>query len=117
MRLRLGVRSFGLVLGLIAAAPTWAADPAPDQVKSEIESLLKKLDGITSGLVTWEGSDSFDSGQEGDTAIAVMTNARLAIPGHDQRHDTALVVFDRIEIRRAPAVHGGHRVDMALVFP
>src|SRR5438045_4797174 len=94
MRLRLGVRSFALILGLIAAAPAWAADPAPDQFKpdqfkTEIESFLGKLDGITSGLVTWEGSDSFDSRQEGDTAIAVMTNARLAIHGHDQGHDTA----------------------------
>ena len=122
MRLRLGVRSFGLVLGLIAAAPAWAADPAPDQFKpdqfkTEIESFLGKLDGITSGLVTWEGSDSFDSRQEGDTAIAVMTNARLAIHGHDQGHDTARVVFDRIEMRRAPAPDGGNAVKMAMVFP
>src|SRR5213076_2148890 len=65
MRLRLGARSFGLILGLIAAVPGWAADPAPDQFKSEVESFLGKLDGITSGLLIWEGSDSFDFRQEG----------------------------------------------------
>jgi len=113
MRLGLRATSFELALGLIAAVPALAAEPAPDQFKTEIEGVLDKLAATTNGLLTWDGSDSFDFRREGDTIVAVMTNARLAIHGPD----TARVVFDRIEMRRAPAPDGGNAVRLATVFP
>ena len=113
MRLRLRARSFGLALSLIALTPALAAEPGPDQLKTEIEGFLDKLAATTNGLLTWDGADSFNFRREGDASVAVMTNAKLAIHGPD----TARVVFDRIEIRRAPSSDGGNAAKLAMVFP
>src|SRR6266550_4403907 len=113
MRLRLRTKFFGPAVCLIAVMPALGAAPAPDQFKTEIEGVLDKLAATTNGLLTWDGSDSFDFRREGDTIVAVMTNARLAIHGPD----TARIVFDRIEMRRAPAPDGGDAVKLAMVFP
>jgi hypothetical protein len=113
MRLRLKAQFFGLAFVLAAAPAALAAEPSPDQFKTEIEGFLDKLAATTNGLLTWDGSDSFDFRREGDTGVAVMTNAKLAIHGPD----TARVVFDRIEMRRAPAPDGGNAVRLAMVFP
>jgi hypothetical protein len=113
MLLRLRAKFFGPALCLIAVTPALGAEPAPDQFKTEIEGVLDKLAATTNGLLTWDGSDSFDFRREGDTIVAVMTNARLAI----HSPDTARIVFDRIEMRRAPAPDGGDAVKLAMVFP
>jgi hypothetical protein len=113
MQLRLKAHFFGLASVLVAATPAMTAEPAADQFKTEIEGVLDKLAATTNGLLTWDGSDSFDFRRDGDTAVAVMTNGKLAIHGPD----TARVVFDRIEMRRAPAPDGGNAVKLAMVFP
>src|SRR5205085_1042007 len=56
MRLRLRANFFRLALGVIVVTPAWAAEPAADQFKTEIEGVLDKLAATTNGLLTWDGS-------------------------------------------------------------
>ena len=103
MRFRLRAAAAGLALCLAVLWPGFAAT-TDDQFKSDIEGFLNKLSTTTHGVLSWEGSDSFEMRREGDAAVATITNARLTL--HEAK--PAELVFDRIEIRRMPAL-GIHR--------
>ncbi|HEX6441240.1 MAG TPA: peptidoglycan-binding domain-containing protein [Stellaceae bacterium] len=130
----------GLALCLIAAGQAAAADgdkPASDLdrlrsavqgtaaraaqggqggLQAEIQDFLDQLDGTTHGAIKWEGADAFDARQDGDTAVVTAANARIAIRlGDDAAAKHAQVVFDRIEVRRAPAPDGATILSVA--FP
>jgi hypothetical protein len=112
MRARLKMAATGLALCLVVSLPGFAAS-GDDQFKSDIEGFLNKLGTTTQGIVSWEGADQFDLRREGDAAIAVISNARLAI--HAAK--TAELVFDRVEIRRSPAADKPGAAKFDIVFP
>jgi hypothetical protein len=112
MRSRITALGASFLVCLVVASPASAAT-ADEQFKSEIEGFLNKLTLTTQGLVSWEGSDTLDFRQEGDTAVAIIGNARLAI--HEAQ--TSQIVFDHIEIRRAPVAGSANAAKLDIVFP
>src|SRR5881398_4052885 len=106
MRFRLRAAAAGLALCLSVLWPGFAAT-TDDQFKSDIEGFLNKLSKTTHGVLSWEGSDSFEMRREGGAAVATITNARLTL--HEAK--PAELVFDRIEIRRIPGA-GMRRISM-----
>ena len=91
MRFRLRAAVTGLALCLAVLSPGFAA-ATDDQFKSDIEGFLKKLSTTTHGVLSWEGSDSFEMRRDGDAAVATITNARLTV--HEAK--SAALVFDHI---------------------
>jgi Putative peptidoglycan binding domain len=112
MRSRITAIGASLVLCLLVASPASAA-AFDEQFKSEIEEFLNKLTLTTQGLVSWEGSDALDFRHEGEAAVAIIGNARLAI--HEAQ--TSQIVFDHIEIRRAPVAGSPNAAKLDIVFP
>jgi len=112
MRFRLRAAAAGLALCLAVLWPGFAAT-TDDQFKSDIEGFLNKLSTTTHGVLSWEGSDSFEMRREGDAAVATITNARLTL--HEAK--PAELVFDRIEIRRMPAPGMPSTAKFDIVFP
>jgi hypothetical protein len=114
---------FSPALAPLALVPSWLVSPAgaadlPEPVlKTEIESLLDRLEASTHGIVKWDGADRMEFRQEGDTAVADITNARIRVqaPEAEPGAAPARVSLDHIEIRRAPAPEGA--INMAVVFP
>jgi putative peptidoglycan binding protein len=85
-------------------------------LQAEIQEFLDQLDATTHGAVKWEGADTFDARQDGDAAVVTASNARIAIKlGDDAAAKPARIVFDHIEVRRAPAPDGGAALSIA--FP
>jgi hypothetical protein len=113
MRSRIATIGASFVLCLVVASPASAATAADEPFKSEIEEFLNKLTLTTQGLVSWEGSDALDFRQDGDAAVAVVSNARLAI--HEAQ--TSQIVFDHVEIRRAPVAGSPNAAKLDIVFP
>jgi hypothetical protein len=112
MRSRIAAIGASFVLCLLVASPASAAT-SDEQFKSEIEAFLNKLTLTTQGLVSWEGSDALDFRHEGDAAVAVVSNARLAI--HEAQ--TSQIVFDHVEIRRAPVAGSPNAAKLDIAFP
>jgi hypothetical protein len=112
MRFRLRAAAAGLALCLAVLSPGFAA-VTDDQFKSDIEGFLKKLSTTTHGVVSWEGSDSFEMRREGDAAVATITNARLTV--HEAK--PAELVFDHIEIRRTPVAGPASAAKYDIAFP
>jgi hypothetical protein len=114
MRLKLGSTA-ALVLCLIVASPARAASHA-DELKSQTDDLLGKLDSFSHGLLKWEGADRLDIREEGDTAIADIANARISIgsPEAKPAEPRVRVEFDHIEVRHAPAPGGAVALSVAL---
>ena len=99
---------------LFAASPA-AAEPAAPQLQAEIDDFLGRLDAATHGLVKWEGAEHTDMRRDGDAAVADFANARVSIGDEDApKEKRAQVTFDHIEIRRTPAVDGGHKLSFVL---
>ena len=116
MRITFALTAMVLGLSLGAAAPARAADSGAAELKSEIDGLLDKLDASTHGLIKWEGADSVTIREEGKTAIAEMTNARLSLGAEDKKPGSARarVSFDHFEVRRTPAADA---TELSFVFP
>ncbi|HEY4471084.1 MAG TPA: peptidoglycan-binding domain-containing protein [Stellaceae bacterium] len=112
MRFGLSAAAAGLALCLAVLSPAFAA-ATDDQFKSDIEGFLNKLSTTTHGIVSWEGSDSFEMRREGDAAVATITNARLTL--HEAK--PAELVFDHIEIRRIPVAGTPSAAKYDITFP
>lgn len=117
MRIKLGSTLAALALCLGFAAPAGAADTAAPQLKAQIDGFLDKIGASTQGVLKWEGADRMDIRDEGDAAIADMTNARMSVgPAADKpAGKRAQVVFDHIEVRRSPAPDSANK--FSIVFP
>jgi hypothetical protein len=102
MLVKLGSTAAGLALCLALASSAGAARLAEAEFKTEIDGLLDHLEASTHGVVKWDGADRMDIRQEGDAAVADITNARITIHAQPAA-PPATVAFDHIEIRRAPA--------------
>jgi putative peptidoglycan binding protein len=93
-----------------------AAQGGQGGLQAEIQEFLDQLEAMTHGAVKWEGADTFDARQDGDAAVVTATNARIAIRlGNDAAAQPARLVFDRLEVRRAPAPDGAAALSIA--FP
>ena len=93
-----------------------AAQGGQGGLQAEVQEFLDQLDATTHGAVKWEGADSFDARQDGDTAVVTAANARILIKlGDDAAAKPARIVFDHIELRRAPAPDGA--ATLSVVFP
>src|SRR5436305_10302661 len=112
MRFRLSVAAAGLALCLAVLWPAFAAS-TDDQFKSDIEGFLNTLSTTTHGIVSWEGSDSFEMRREGDAAVATITNARAK--GHEAK--PAELVFDHVDIRRMPVAGTPSAARYDIAFP
>jgi hypothetical protein len=112
MRFRLRAAAAGLALCLAVLSPAFAAS-TDDQFKSDIEGFLNTLSTTTHGVVSWEGSDSFEMRREGDAAVATITNARLTV--HEAK--PAELVFDHVDIRRTPVAGTPSAAKYDIAFP
>jgi len=93
-----------------------AAQGGQGGLQAQIQEFLDQLEAMTHGAVKWEGADTFDARQDGDAAVVTATNARIAIRlGNDAAAQPARLVFDRLEVRRAPAPDGAAALSIA--FP
>ena len=74
--------ALALCLSLVSpvlVSPASAAGPAGAEFKTELEGLLDRLEASSHGLVKWDGADRMDVRQDGDAAVADITNARISI--------------------------------------
>lgn len=93
-----------------------AAQGGKGGLQAEVQEFLDKLDATTHGAVKWEGADTFDARQDGDAAVVTASSARIAVKlGDDAAAQPVRIVFDHIEVRRAPAPEGGTALSVA--FP
>ncbi|HEV8679265.1 MAG TPA: peptidoglycan-binding domain-containing protein [Stellaceae bacterium] len=108
MRVNFRSTAAALALGLALATPAGAAEPAAADLKAEIEGFLDRLEKSSDGLIRWDGADRMEFRRDGDRAIADIGNARISIaPDADKpTAERARIVFDHIEIRRAPGPEG-----------
>jgi hypothetical protein len=106
-----------MALCLAFAAPALATDAAGPELKAEIDGLLDKLAANTHGLVKWEGADRVQIREDGNTAIADMTNARLSVGSEEKRPGAARarVTFDHFEVRKTPNADGAS--ELSIAFP
>jgi hypothetical protein len=114
MRTALRALVVGLLLGSGHAALADTALP----LKTEIDSYIHRMEASTGGRLHWDGADSFEVKDSGDTATATIANAALSFrkePG-DQK-PLVSVTLDRIEIRRAPATTGANLTEYAISLP
>ena len=116
MRLKLASTAALMALCLLFAAPAGAADSAGPQLKAAIDALLNQLDASTHGQLKWEGSDRMAIHEEGDAAIAEITNARFSIhaPVDKPAATLAHLTLGHVEIRRAPGPDGTSKLSIAL---
>ena len=101
-----------LCLCLILAFPVRAASPAEQELKSQIDGVLDKLEKASHGFLKWEGADRIEIRQEGDAAVANIANARVSIGSPEAKagQERAHVTFDHIEIRRTPGPEGAAKL-------
>jgi putative peptidoglycan binding protein len=112
MRFRAKAVTAGVALCLMVQWPAFAAS-TDDQFKADIETFLNKLSTTTHGVLSWEGSDSFEMRRDGEAAVATITNARLTL--HEAK--PAELVFDRIEVRRTPVAGTPSLAKFDINFP
>ena len=116
MMMRTAFQAF--VVGvLLAWSHTAPADPAAP-LKTEIDAYIHRLETSTSGHLHWDGADSYDVKESGDTATATIVNAHLSFRKEaDDQKPIVSVTLDRIEIRRAPAAAGTNLTEYAIAVP
>jgi hypothetical protein len=117
MRITLRLSDAAMALFLAFAVPAAAADSAGPQLKAQIDGFFDKLDASTHGFLKWEGADQVQIREEGNAAIADMTNARLSIGAKDIKPGAARarVTFDHLEVRSTPSADGAST--LSIVFP
>jgi hypothetical protein len=114
IRTAFGVLVIGMLLGWSHAAPADTAQP----LKTEIDAYIHRLEASTSFHLHWDGADSFEVKESGDTATATIANAHLSFRKQvDDQKPIVSVTLDRIEIRRAPAAAGTNLTEYAITAP
>src|SRR5665213_3270831 len=114
MTLRAMLRATVVALVFWCGAPL--TDPAlaagAETLRGEIETYLKRL-----GALHWDGADTFDVRDDGDTAVAVLGNGRFSVRKNPaDPKPAATITIDRLEIRRKPAASGGE-VEFDVTLP
>jgi Putative peptidoglycan binding domain len=102
-----------IVLGIVAASPLRAADPALERFRAEIDAVVSGLAPGSSGILEWVGADPFEVRRDGDTLVAVITGARLTLHTDDVLH----LVLDHLEVRETAARNGGDTRDLTVLLP
>src|SRR5579864_2456861 len=118
IRAAFGALVVGVLLGWDHSASADTATP----LKTEIDSYIHRIEASTGGHLHWDGADSYDVKESGDTATATATativNAHLSFRKKaDDQKPIVSVTLDRIEIRRAPAAAGTNLTDYAIAVP
>src|ERR1700676_2836252 len=97
--------ALALCLSLVSpvlVSPASAAGPAGAEFKTELEGLLDRLEASTHGLVKWDGADRMDVRQDGDAAVADITNARISIRAVAAKTGEAKAAAPRRRRARSP---------------
>ncbi len=103
----------GALIGWSHGAPADTATP----LKTEIDSYIRRIETSTEGHLHWQGADTYEVNQSGDTATAVIANAHLSFrKGADDQKPIVSITLDRIEIRRAPGPGTG-LTEYTISFP
>ena len=103
-----------VLLGWSHAAPADTATP----LKTEIDSYIHRLEASTGGHLHWDGADSYEVKESGDTTTATIVNAHLSFRKEaDDPKPIVSVMLDRIEVRRAPAAAGTNLTEYAIAVP
>src|SRR5437867_1422735 len=104
-----------LLLGLAVAAPAGAATPA-EELKSQIDDVLRRLEKMSNGIVKWQGADRMDIRPASEGAVADIANARISIGSPDDKPcaERVRVNFDHIELHRIPAPPGAAKLEVVL---
>ncbi len=105
--------AIAVVIGL--GSPLRAAEPDPelDHFKAEVQALVVGLAPLTDGALEWVVADPFDIRRDGDSMVAVITNAKLALHADELIH----VGFDRLEVRQKGRQDGTQPVELAILLP
>ena len=104
---------FGALLGWSHGAPADTAVP----LKTEIDNYIRRIETSTEGHLHWQGADTYDVKQSGDTATAVIANAHLSFRKEaDDQKPIVSITLDRIEIRRSPGPGSG-LTEYTISFP
>jgi hypothetical protein len=113
---RAALAALSIAWALSASSAASAAGQA-DTLKSEIDGFIHRTEASTGGNVHWGGADSFDVREDGDAAVATLTNARFSVRlGPASPKPSLTIVLDRVEIRRKP-ISGGALVEFSIALP
>ncbi|MBV9552583.1 MAG: hypothetical protein JO032_07320, partial [Alphaproteobacteria bacterium] len=120
MTLQPRLRTIAVAGALLTATATIDAAVAAgaDQLKSDIDSFLRRLQLVAPGRLHWDGAESIDVGDSGGGATAKLANARFSIrkdPGDAAA--VATITLDRIEIRERPAPAGDDITEVTVTLP
>jgi hypothetical protein len=107
----LGLAVFALVTAV--ASPLRAADPALERFRAEIDAVIDGRAPGSGGILEWVGADPFEIRRDGDTLVAIITRARLALHTDDVLH----LALDHLEVRQTAAQDGAESRDLTILLP
>jgi hypothetical protein len=110
--------SLALVIGALLGWSHAASADTSLPLKTEIETYIHRIENETGGHLHWDGADSFEVNQNGETAVATIANAHLSFRKEtDDQKPVISVTLDRIEVRRAPAAAGANLTEYTILIP